>query len=190
MRHRRHNLQVVRFCPNVHRRACRHRTTPLFRTAQVGKARLPHTPTFSFGKGSPPTHHHLPTPCSEALSEGASMRFRLLLWLLLNVGAVGFFTSLQYLTAFIGTQSVSQPVLHSREYSAPSYSITNCAAASVGINSMLISILLPIIFYYQLRREELSKLRRAMFHVLIAFALVVTLVISYVDIGEFIKYLS
>ena len=55
---------------------------------------------------------------------------------------------------------------------------------------MLISILLPIIFYYQLRREELSKLRRAMFHVLIAFALVVTLVISYVDIGEFIKYLS
>jgi len=95
-----------------------------------------------------------------ALTERASMRFRLLLWLLLNAGAVGFFTSLQYLTAFI------------------------------GINSMLISILLPILFYYKLTKDELSHAGRSVLQFMLGFAIVFTIAISYVDVIEFVKSLS
>jgi len=94
------------------------------------------------------------------LTEHALMRIRLGFWLILNVGAAAFFSSLQYLTAFI------------------------------GINSMLISILLPLLFYYRLRHDELLPLQRVLMRALIVAAVAFTLLISYVDVAEFIKSLS
>jgi hypothetical protein len=61
--------------------------------------------------------------------------------------------------------------------------------ALIGINSMLISILLPIVFYYMLHRRTMSRSRRSMHLGLIALSIAFTALIGVVDFDEFLDSL-
>ena len=93
------------------------------------------------------------------LSAAASQRVRLGWWLASILASFGFYSSLEYLTAF------------------------------VGLNSLLISVLLPIFFYLRLHRR-LSGARAAALYALLALSVVLSVVIGYLDIAQYIASLS
>ena len=95
----------------------------------------------------------------EALSQLAADRVRLGIWCLSVACALALYTSLQYVTALI------------------------------GINSMLISILLPLLFYAQLHRHEMGPARKLLYAALTLASIAVTVVIGWVDVQEFIEHL-
>ena len=61
--------------------------------------------------------------------------------------------------------------------------------AFVGLNSLLISVLLPIFFYLRLHRR-LSGARAAALYALLALSVVLSVVIGYLDIAQYIASLS
>ena len=61
--------------------------------------------------------------------------------------------------------------------------------AFVGLNSLLISVLLPIFFYLRLHRR-LSGPRAAALYALLALSVVLSVVIGYLDIAQYIASLS
>ena len=61
--------------------------------------------------------------------------------------------------------------------------------ALIGINSMLISIVLPIVFYYMLHRRSMGRASRILHLGLVAVAIAFTAVISSVDVDEFLRSL-
>ena len=69
------------------------------------------------------------------------------------------------------------------------YSWLQYVTALIGINSMLISVLLPIVFYYLLHRRRMSAPVRAMHLVLMVLSLALTIAIGYVDVNEFVDSL-
>ena len=69
------------------------------------------------------------------------------------------------------------------------YSWLQYVTALIGINSMLISVLLPIVFYYLLHRRSMSAPVRAMHLVLMVLSLALTIAIGYVDVNEFVDSL-
>ena len=62
--------------------------------------------------------------------------------------------------------------------------------ALIGINSMLISVVLPLIFQFQLRRRLLGPTARAAYLSLVVLSIMATCYISYVDVIEFMEMLE
>lgn len=87
-------------------------------------------------------------------------RARIALWVCSTLCSIAVYDSLQYVTALI------------------------------GINSMLISVLLPTVFYLMLHRRKMGAARAAAYGALVAASVAVTVVIAYVDIGEFLQSLA
>ena len=94
------------------------------------------------------------------LSDGATDAVRFVLWGLTVLGSIATYTSLKYVTALI------------------------------GINSMLISVLLPILFYIILHGKQMTRSHRAVLAAIVAFSVCLTLVITYVDFLEFLGSLA
>lgn len=94
------------------------------------------------------------------LGEQAVLQLRIALWTVCTLAAVASYTSLQYLTAFI------------------------------GVNSMLISVLLPILFYVLIHRDAMSNLEAIWFTSLFVLSCGVTLFLSYIDVADFLKSLQ
>jgi hypothetical protein len=96
----------------------------------------------------------------EELSESFCDRLRLVCWAAAVWNAIAVYSSLQYVTALI------------------------------GINSMLISVLLPIVFYYMLHRHAMSPARRTLHLGLVLLSLAFTGAMAWVDFGEFLESLE
>jgi hypothetical protein len=96
----------------------------------------------------------------QELSARTSDGVRMLIWAAAVCASIAFYDSLQYVTALI------------------------------GINSMLISILLPILFYLQLHWASLSPPAKAGYAALLVASLVGTVVIACVDVQEFLESLA
>ena len=88
------------------------------------------------------------------MTDGASMRFRLTVWGSAALASIVVYSSLQYVTALI------------------------------GINSMLISVLLPILFYVQLHHGAMGLLEKLWFGAISLGAVAFTIVITIVDVQE------
>ena len=63
------------------------------------------------------------------------------------------------------------------------------ATALIGINSMVISVVLPILFYVMLHQKDMGVLERAAYAAILTFAILFTMMISYMDVQEFIESL-
>ena len=96
----------------------------------------------------------------EPFSQAAADRARLAIWIASVVCALAVASSLQYVTALI------------------------------GINSMLISILLPLLFYVQLHRHAMGTLQLVLYAGLVVVSVLVTFVIGWVDVQEFFDSLN
>ena len=59
--------------------------------------------------------------------------------------------------------------------------------ALVGINSLFISVLLPLLFYLQLHHTQMGRAEVAAYLLVVALAVLLSLVISYVDVLEFLE---
>lgn len=94
------------------------------------------------------------------LGDGASMGVRLAIWGASIVTSIVVYDSLQYVTALI------------------------------GINSMLISVLLPIGFYVVLHRAKMGLAETAAYAFLVLVSVAITVVITCVDVQEFLESLS
>jgi len=94
------------------------------------------------------------------LSDAGSMRFRLVVWGSAAVASIVVYSSLQYVTALI------------------------------GINSMLISVLLPILFYVQLHHKAMAPLEKLWFGAITLLSTAFTILLTCVDVQEFIASLS
>ena len=91
------------------------------------------------------------------LSECAADGVRLALWALGVLAALAIRPYLEYVTALI------------------------------GVNSMLISVLLPLVFYLQLHGAAMSTLARAAYALVLLFSVVLTAAITYADLDEFLQ---
>ena len=96
----------------------------------------------------------------EPLHEQSVLRLRIALWTVCTLSAVASYGYLQYLTAFI------------------------------GVNSMLISVLLPILFYMLIHRDGMSILEALWFASLFVISCVITLFLCYLDVEDFLKSLK
>ena len=133
------------------------------------------------------------------LSESASDRVRLGVWLASTASAYGMYYSLKYATSLVGTaHPLTAPPPHLRSAS-PLLRLTSplldaasarYATSLVGINSILISVLLPMIFYLMLHRRRMGPLTRAAYVALCVLAVLASLVISYVDVLQFLDEVS
>jgi hypothetical protein len=94
------------------------------------------------------------------LSQSATDSVRLAIWTLSTVCALFVFSWLQYVTALI------------------------------GINSMLISILLPIIFYMMLHADSMGTLTRIGYGCLIVFSIAFTILMTWIDWLDFLDMLG
>ena len=94
------------------------------------------------------------------LSESASDAVRLALWAASILSSLAVYGWLKYVTALI------------------------------GINSMLISVLLPILFFIILHAKQMSPATKLVYFVLVAISCVITLVICYIDVLEFLESLD
>jgi len=101
-------------------------------------------------------HEHAGTQ----LSESAADVMRLLWWASATLCALLVRSSLQYVTALI------------------------------GINSMIISVLLPILFYAMLHTQQMSRPRASAYALLVAISLAITCYFSYMDLLEFLDSLA
>ena len=91
------------------------------------------------------------------LSVGASDRVRWGIWTATTFSALFVYSWLQYVTALI------------------------------GINSMLISILLPLVFYTMLHADQMGLLSRVGFAIIIVATIAFTITITWIDWLEFLK---
>ena len=62
--------------------------------------------------------------------------------------------------------------------------------ALVGINSLLISVLLPLLFYVQLRRRAMGWPELVAFSCVLACTALVTAYMSFMDVQEFVEELD
>ena len=60
----------------------------------------------------------------------------------------------------------------------------------IGINSMIISVLLPILFYAMLHTQQMSRPRASAYALLVAISLAITCYFSYMDLLEFLDSLA
>ena len=107
------------------------------------------------------------------------MRLRLTMWLIGIVLSLGFYSSLQVLLLLLVLFSVLLPALPYLLTPALTYvsysrtpvpdritdllillSLPQYLTAFIGVNSMLISVLLPVLFYYVIHRETLAGSER------------------------------
>ena len=58
--------------------------------------------------------------------------------------------------------------------------------ALVGINSLFISVLLPLLFYLQLHSSQMARAEVGGYLLVVALAVLLSVVISYVDVLEFL----
>jgi vesicular inhibitory amino acid transporter len=94
------------------------------------------------------------------LSESASDKTRFAFWLGSTAMSIATYPYLQYVTALI------------------------------GVNSLLISVLLPILFYVLIHRDTMGPAAGFGYGVLLLASLVVTGIIAYVDVQEFLEAIS
>ena len=93
------------------------------------------------------------------LSARTSDALRVACWTLSVINAVFVYESLQYVTALI------------------------------GINSMLISVLLPIIFYVILHKDQFGLLMKVWYALVMCVVVAFTALMCYIDWQEFLKTL-
>jgi len=93
----------------------------------------------------------------DALTETIVLRWRLAIWFVALLFSFVTFDSLQYLTAFI------------------------------GVNSLIISIILPVLFYMLLHRSD--KLKLGLLSVLLLLSAAVSVMITCVDVRDFVASL-
>ena len=95
----------------------------------------------------------------QTLHEKKVMRVRILTWLAGVLLSVIFYDSLEYVTAFI------------------------------GINSLFISIILPIAFYWAIHRGIIGWLHSLWLALILSTSFVITVLVAYVDVSDFLDHL-
>jgi len=94
------------------------------------------------------------------LSDSGAMRVRLSIWATAAVASILVYSSLQYVTALI------------------------------GINSLLISVLLPILFYVQLHYKQMGLSEKCWFAFITCLSIVIMIVVTCIDVQEFVESLT
>mmetsp|Transcript_6848 Transcript_6848/g.9967 ORF Transcript_6848/g.9967 Transcript_6848/m.9967 type:complete len:139 (+) Transcript_6848:2-418(+) len=94
------------------------------------------------------------------MRKNAIMYWRISFWLAGVILSVVFYDSLEYVTAF------------------------------VGMNSLLISVILPIAFYLIIHWRGMSTLSKAWYLAVLILSTLLTMMISWVDVNDFIDSIT
>eukprot|EP00967_Tisochrysis_lutea_P022465 scaffold25588_cov40-Tisochrysis_lutea.AAC.2 len=149
------------------------------------------------------------------MRKNAIMYWRISFWLAGVILSVVFYDSLEYVTAFVGVHSTE--MFRLREWSRPHYPNHPCARAIgiscmlhieyypthswynfsrnpsrlfTGMNSLLISVILPIAFYLIIHWRGMSTLSKAWYLAVLILSTLLTMMISWVDVNDFIDSIT